>query len=510
CITVLILFFLFFVSSQSISVNIRDNYNFDDSSNEDHVIFEGYSFSIQAKDIDYSLDPDLVCFNWDKFGGTNSYSDNIGFYMDKCTYDSSTSRDQCISLWDINLSTSNMTIDFETIFLNPIITFNDHGDFVQAQLYDDCDSSSAPSANLAFDQFYSVIEKRQYYCPREGDDSFYVRGRYYDRQTGRSKWINYDSKSCSFIYNTYYGCAINRDEIDDITGRTILSDPCAIKDSNEEGNACKTDSECISQNCDGERLEFTFNCGDGSDNYNSLSSIYRNSCGGGGWLDLSLSESLTCSSQLGNDNYVCDADLTPIARQVDGVLIDPREFCRLKEYVSCTNSSECWNNNGGYNCIGTSGNKICTTGDNGKTCFNNNDLQCDSLRCDSTCQARLNDGLACDENSDCINGMCSGGICGGAGVSTDLAVVDIIPVQVIKDVDLVKGKRGIIRVVVTNYGLNNASGRVNITFDGVQLNVSSGENQTKSVHPGTNVSFDFDFVPLNTGSRTIIANVSVV
>lgn len=510
-ISIILLFFLNYILSQSLSINVGDNYRFDGSSDEDHVAFEGYNFNIQAKDIDYSLDPDLVCFNWDRYGDTNSYSDNIPFYMDKCTYESSTSRDQCISLWNINLSVSNMVSDFETIFLDPINTLSNHGDYLQAQLYDDCDASTAPSANLAFDQFYSVINKRQYYCNQNEEDTFIVRGRYYDRQTGRSKWINYDSKSCSTLHDSYYGCATDRDQIDDLTGRTILQDPCAIKDGEQGGNACNLDSECISRNCGGERLEFTFSCTDGSDSYTSSSLLYQSSCGGEGWLDLSLSESLTCSNQLGNNDYVCDTDLTPIAQQVaNGILIDPREFCRLKEYASCTNNSECWNTNGGYNCIGSSGNKICTSGDNGKTCFNNDELQCDSLRCDSTCQDRLNDGIDCDENSDCINGLCSGGICGGTGITADLAIVDIIPAQIIKNVNLVKGKRGIIRVIVTNYGSNNASGRVNITFDGIQLNVSSGENQTKSIHPGTNVTFDFDFAPLNTGNRTIIANVSVI
>src|SRR3989344_8982211 len=100
-------------------------------------------------------------------------------------------------------------------------------------------------------------------------------------------------------------------------------------------------------------------------------------------------------------------------------------------------------------------------------------------------------GQGCDEDSDCINGQCGGGTCGGTGVTVDLAVVKIEPVQVIKDVDLVKGKFGIVRVTVTNYGLNQSNGLVNVTFDGTQLSIASGDTQIKNIPPNRNITFDF-------------------
>ena len=157
-------------------------------------------------------------------------------------------------------------------------------------------------------------------------------------------------------------------------------------------------------------------------------------------------------------------------------------------------------------------NKICTIGANGKNCYNDDDLQCDSLRCDVTCQNRLDDGGTCDENSDCVNSTCSGGICGGTGATVDLAVVKIEPVQVIKDVDLVEGKSGIIRVWVTNYDESNeANATVNVTFDGIELTIHESNTNNKVIFPNKNVSFDFSFNPTNSESNIeIIANVSVI
>jgi len=93
----------------SLDINLQDNYNYDQSSYEDHVDFEGGSFSFQAVDINYANDPDLVCFNVDYYGDTNGYSDQSGNKMDRCVYTSLASRDQCISCYGINLPTSEMS-----------------------------------------------------------------------------------------------------------------------------------------------------------------------------------------------------------------------------------------------------------------------------------------------------------------------------------------------------------------------------------------------------------------
>ncbi|MBU1992994.1 fibrobacter succinogenes major paralogous domain-containing protein [Patescibacteria group bacterium] len=50
-------------------------------------------------------------------------------------------------------------------------------------------------------------------------------------------------------------------------------------------------------------------------------------------------------------------------------------------------------------------------------CESNNDNICQSARCDTTCQAKLADGSACDEASDCSSGTCCGdGTCSIGGV----------------------------------------------------------------------------------------------
>ena len=91
----------------------------------------------------------------------------------------------------------------------------------------------------------------------------------------------------------------------------------------------------------------------------------------------------------------------------------------------------------------------------------------------------------------------------------DLEILNVIPVQVIPDVDMVKGKSGYVRVIVRNNGPYNATALVNIEYEGVQLPIY--DNSTKFIANGENKTFDFKFKPMNAGTnKTISATVWVV
>ena len=94
---------------------------------------------------------------------------------------------------------------------------------------------------------------------------------------------------------------------------------------------------------------------------------------------------------------------------------------------------------------------------------------------------------------------------------TDLAILEVIPIQVIPNVDMVKGKSGYVRVVVHNYGPLNATGQVNVTFDGSPLVPYNPANATLFIANGANETFDFSFTPDSFGSNlAMIANVGII
>jgi hypothetical protein len=93
---------------------------------------------------------------------------------------------------------------------------------------------------------------------------------------------------------------------------------------------------------------------------------------------------------------------------------------------------------------------------------------------------KIADGYACNVTADCLTGhSCISGTCGANG-STDLAIVNITPIQTVSNVKLVMGKSGFVVVEVKNNGPNNSTAEVGLTFDGSSLAI------THKVIPATN------------------------
>ncbi len=91
----------------------------------------------------------------------------------------------------------------------------------------------------------------------------------------------------------------------------------------------------------------------------------------------------------------------------------------------------------------------------------------------------------------------------------DLEILDVIPIQVVPDVDMVKDKSGYVRVVAVNNGPYGEIGNVSVTFNNDYLTPVGYSNKTMPV--GTNVSFDFYFKPTVVGTDLPInASIEVI
>ena len=93
--------------------------------------------------------------------------------------------------------------------------------------------------------------------------------------------------------------------------------------------------------------------------------------------------------------------------------------------------------------------------------------------------------------------------------TTDLEIVEIIPIQVVRDVDMVLGKTGLVRVVVRNNGGITVNATVGLIFENASLSAWNNGVLTKVVNASGNESFDFSFKPRNKGVQTFSASVTI-
>jgi hypothetical protein len=114
--------------------------------------------------------------------------------------------------------------------------------------------------------------------------------------------------------------------------------------------------------------------------------------------------------------------------------------------------------------------------------------------------------LSCGTNS-----TCSGGECRSNGY-TDLEIVNIIPIQVIPDVDMVAGKSGYVRVIVRNNGPSNATAYVEAYYNGNSLSLATdleGNENNRFIPIYENKTFNFECrFPTSGMNRTIHALVN--
>ncbi len=550
----------------ALCIDIDDTYSYDGTTGSDEIAFVNYDFDSEACDIDYT-DPDMVCFNWDYFGGTNDGPELEGF--DNCYSTTVQNRNDCVNCWDIPYEMNTSHPDWVG-FLNYIDdeindrvcdgcdfdTSSRFMDYQTARLYYNCDDCPNSVINdTEFDastERYYAVYPRQYYCASDGDETFTLRGRYYDRNTTETDWVTMLTKNCTILHNEYYGCDTDDDEVSDNTGTTSLTDPCDIKDGSTANHTCTQNSDCVSDNCGGVGTSYDPLCEvDGYIWFNITAYTKNNTCGGTGYTLNSTLNVTNCTTEVGT-GYVCDSDLDQTNTN------DPADFCKRDVHETCSLNSDCWDDNGGYDCwdgtcefTGYCGDTVCnhlnetpvscpsdccTTECRNKwddpgpedfyTCYAscnyyngclfynyNARTACDGQDIDAVVCSDYNSYVTCCEGTviDCDAGeVCNNGQCIVANY-TDLEIIDVIPIQVIPDVDMVLDKSGYVRVIVRNNGPLDANATVNVTFEGNPLTPYQPANATIHINADTNATFDFHFKPNISGNqKTITANVSVI
>ncbi|MBI2005654.1 MAG: hypothetical protein HYS80_02725, partial [Candidatus Aenigmarchaeota archaeon] len=121
---------------------------------------------------------------------------------------------------------------------------------------------------------------------------------------------------------------------------------------------------------------------------------------------------------------------------------------------------------------------------------------------ETECDANLDDVLVFEKDGNMPN-VCT------ALNATDMAILEVIPIQVIPDVDMVKDKSGYVVIVVENRGNVTGNASVNATFAGSPLVPLNGI-YSANISPKKNASINFTFKPGTAGNNLeIIANVSV-
>ncbi len=152
--------------------------------------------------------------------------------------------------------------------------------------------------------------------------------------------------------------------------------------------------------------------------------------------------------------------------------------------------------------------KSCITAN--QTCDYNVDEVENSTETADVNPCRTKESFPCSQTSQCLTGLaCASGTC--QNDTTDIQILNVIPIQVIPGVDMVKDKTGYVLVEVFNNGPKDATVLVNVTFDGSQLVIREGQSQSMLISQGNTVFFNFSFRPAVTGdNKTINANVTII
>lgn len=415
-----------------------DTFTSDSSSGTDAKTFEdrNLDFTIQSSNIM------VACYDWYKTcGGTTTY--NTCFAANSGDFDDCEAYDSWLTGMGYTTDSTPETQDMDTS--------NEANGCIDAVYYKNCDGQGGGSKYSVTERQYLIFSRRKFDC-----------------DGGNPSWYTYDAEGYVAPYDYDYkdeiSCPANKkcseDDDDDYvyTYNGAITNPCRWDD----GQLCSDPSDCWSNDCSGNHWEYVYDCetgGDGAVNYDRHNKDYDDGCGGairdaGGDTD----EVYSCVTIYGS-GYVCDTYDPQTGNQYSS----QQQICNKNLGEECSATSDCWHYNkpvsgetycdyGGhpstkhciYSCyVGEYGDDFCcaegsggcdlyndctgyycdcTSDKNGAgTCdpcldlANTNscdcDSECDSDRCDTTCQAKLGNGQSCNEDSDCSSDNCCSNTC---------------------------------------------------------------------------------------------------
>lgn len=369
--------------------------------------------------------------------------------------------------------------------------------------WDDGQSCSADSDCWSKECVHSICRPTDPYC----GDSYCDAGETYsscEEDCCDNDCTGYSDITCRSVCDTYNGCGFYSSATKSAcNGETYVDTVCV--DANTYVDCCEgTATDCSS----GYYCSYgsCYACDGGCDNVCPSSACYGTdpdcdedgnptlTCCGDGECD--GGETVSCSFDC------CESDCTAV---YDSIC---HNECDMGGEGGCYFTAGCDGQSSGSYCVDADTKRTCCEGDTidcagDEYCSGGSCLSCSTV-CDDSCQSSACYGTDpdCDENGDPTL---------ECGNETDMEIVDVIPIQVIPYVDMVKGKSGYVRVIVRNNGPLGATAVVNITFDGSPLAPYNPANAERSITNGNNATYDFYFKPMEAGNnKEIVANVTIV
>lgn len=433
--------------------------------------------------------------------------------------------------------------------------------YIDTIVYYDCDNSNSNRhyEDLSNDDFF-VVKPKKYDCDDcSGCYNYNTYDYEGDYASSGESWADIKQDiSCP----TNKKCSEYFDDNLVYTATGSINNPCKWND----GQSCSTDSDCASNECVHNICRPTDPyCADG---YCDAGETYSNceedccdfDCTGysditchsacDGYNGCSFYNSATKSACNG-ESYVTSActDSNTYVNCCEGTATDCSSgyYCSYGSCYYCTTScddvcysSACYGTDPDCDSNGNPTLTCCSDGDcEGSETVSNCAYDCCQNDCtstyDSTCHSECNDFWGClitsgcngysygstscvdsdtyrtcceGGTTDCSAGeTCSNGQCVSGGIA-DLEILNVIPIQVVPDVTMIKDKSGVVKVVAINHGPDSASGTVSVKFNGQNLNPNG--SATKSMAVNQNVSFYFTFKPdIEDTNLVINATISV-
>jgi hypothetical protein len=483
-------------------LNYYDNwYTSEGGNSTDGIVWGSYTLTTEAASLSSIID--MVCIDYD---GNYQYA--------HCLFQTGKSQTICDKF---TVQTDSYGYQYPSVISSgncdllggncdqPIGTQSsgDHWSLNVRALIADCDPI-IPYTDQTLVKMYHVVSPKTYDCNPVGSTNYLFKGLANNWQTISSKNCVGDTKCDSDDSH------VRHDDEDEYNPTDLLMQPCTLNDGDTHYYYCASDNDCYYDYCDGGGIRYDPICdsNEGTPDYRLYSYGYEDTCGGEGNQVSSPYSDYSCTDFL-DSRYVCDDTLDRQNTNLWTV------FCRKKIGTSCSQSSECWHDSLNVNCLNgycsECGDGSCTAGETTVNCPA--DCVCvDTAGCD-VCLSYINDN-ACDCNDECSSGYCVHEVCrssatycgdgfcdigesctadcgGGSGGSTDLQIVDVIPIQVVPGADMVKGKAGYIRVLVYNDGDIDATATVSVTFDGDPLPLALYDVDVKEIKKHTIEVFDF-------------------
>ena len=469
-------------------VQYTDDWDYSYSTTTDGSVWGGYSLDTYA--YGYNSEADCLCWDWCDDG---SDDDDVYSDWDACWCKSTTKKNDCksYSTWITNLDNDGKIGINSNLGSTHSIDTGSSGDRwkcgVDLREYRDCDNSASQRGIYNHEdqdgRAYYIVYPKKHNCDGEAYDT---QGKF-----ETSTWVIWDQdRSCGTYKRCDTNSAHNSYDDQEITSATSnIPNPCSTRDGTTINYACNGDDDCYSGNCGGVDINNRFRCpNDGQITAYKQQQEYHDTCGGQGYLSADWADLYTYSctdANIGGSGYVCDEahDLVELSSEWSP------SPCRKNLDQSCSQTTDCWNDDGGNWCSSIS---KCTNGANGRNCGIDSD--CNSGRCDSTCMSKIGDGQACDENSDCTNGNCISGYCGGPLGDTCNGTLEINSLD-----GNAQPISTIVEINSQSYGATDSNGQLFTSVTNVEcssdqtLTVTCSDNVTQCYSSTFQVDFNGDY-----------------